>query len=97
VIERVSWRKPRYVVRNDAGHNALWARRRLSEALTGEIDGTSLQLQRQGRRRFTLEASGAVIATAEALTRGCWTVSAGQRVRRLRRGFQVGPRHGAVS
>jgi hypothetical protein len=48
VIERVSWRQPRYAVLDDAGHGGSWTRRRFGEAMRGEIDGTSFELRRDG-------------------------------------------------
>jgi hypothetical protein len=85
VIERVSWRTPRYTVRDDAGHSGLLIRRRFAETVTGEIDDDPFELRRDGRRRFTLVSSGTVIATAEAATRGRWTISAEGSAYQLRR------------
>jgi hypothetical protein len=85
VIERVSWQARRYTVRDDAGHSGLLTRRRFGEAVTGEVAGTPFELQRDGRRRFTLVSSGTVLATAEAAKRGRWTVSADGSAYQLRR------------
>jgi hypothetical protein len=51
-------------------------RRRFGESATGEIDGHPFEMRREGRRRFTLARSGAVITTAVAGKRGRWTISA---------------------
>lgn len=84
-IERVSWRTPRYTVRDDAGHRGLLTRRRFGEAVTGEIDGDPFELRRDGRRRFTLVSTGTVRGTAEAARRGRWTISADGSAYELRR------------
>jgi hypothetical protein len=76
---------PRYTVRDDAGHSGLLTRRRFAEAVTGEIDGDPCELRRDGRRRFTLMSSGTVLATAEAVKRGRWTISADGSAYQLRR------------
>ena len=85
VIERVSWRAPNYTVRDDAGHTGRWQRRRFAESMTGEVDGTPLELRRDGRRRFTLASSDAVLATAEAPRRTRWTITANGSAYQLRR------------
>lgn len=85
MIERVSWRQPRYAVRDNAGHSGHWMRGRFAEAMTGEIDGTPFELRRDGRRRFTLVSSDAVIATAEATRRTPWTITADGSSYQLRR------------
>jgi hypothetical protein len=86
MIERISWRKPRYAVRDDAGHSGLWVRRRFTEAVTGEIDGKPFQLRRDARRRFTLVSSDTIVATAEAARSGRWTITAEGVAYQLRRG-----------
>ena len=73
-IERVSWRNPRYAVRDDDGHSGVWTRRRFAETMTGEIDGETYELRRDGRRRFTLVSRGTELARAEAARRGQWTI-----------------------
>ncbi|MBV8956270.1 MAG: hypothetical protein JO179_19185 [Solirubrobacterales bacterium] len=73
-IERVSWRAPRYAVRDDDGPVGVWIRRRFGEAMTGEIDGEPYELRPDGRRRFMLLGPGTQLATAEATRRGRWTV-----------------------
>jgi hypothetical protein len=85
VIERDSWRRPVYTVRDDAGHTGRWTRRRFGEAMTGEIDGKPLELRRDGRRRFTLVGSGTVLATAQAPTRSGWTITTDGSEYQLRR------------
>lgn len=87
-IERVSWRTPLYSVRDADGHGGVWTRRRFAEGMTGEIDGHPYQLQRDGRRRFTLVGSDAVLATAAAAGRGRWTISVGGADYELRRRSQ---------
>ena len=73
-IERVSWRQPRYTVRDTDGHRGVWMRRRLGETVSGEIDGEPYELRRDGRRRFIFVSRGAELATAQAASRGRWTV-----------------------
>ena len=73
-IERVSWRNPRYTVRDDHGHSGVWTRRRFAETMTGEIDGEPYELRRDGRRRFTLIGRGTELARAEAARRGRWAI-----------------------
>ncbi|MBV9595142.1 MAG: hypothetical protein JO147_15255 [Actinobacteria bacterium] len=63
------------MVRDDSGRGGVWTRRRFSEGATGELDGETFQLQRDGRRCFTLTSSGTVVATAEAGRRGRWMIS----------------------
>jgi hypothetical protein len=75
-IERVSWRKPRYSVRDDGGRGGDWARRRFNETMTGEIDGEPFEFGRDGRRCFTLVNRGTEVARAEAARGGRWTISA---------------------
>lgn len=75
LIERVSWRQPRYAVRDDAGHTGHWTRRRFAESMTGDIDGNLFELRRDGRRRFTLASSDTVFATAEAPRRAPWSIT----------------------
>jgi hypothetical protein len=75
VIQRVSWRQPRYMVGDDDGHHGLWTHRRFSEAMAGDLDGSPFELRRDGRSRFTLVSPGTVLATAEATARGRWTIS----------------------
>jgi hypothetical protein len=83
VIERVSWRQPRYAVRDDAGHTGHWTRRRFAEAMTGDIGGNLFELRRDGRRRFTLASSDSVLATAEAPRRAPWTITADESAYQL--------------
>jgi len=45
---RVSWRTPRYAVRDDDGHSGIWVRRRFGEAMTGELDGDRYELRARG-------------------------------------------------
>jgi hypothetical protein len=75
VIQRVSWRQPRYTVSDDDGHHGLWTRRLFREAMAGDLDGSRFELRRDGRSHFTLVGSGTVLATAEATARGRWTIS----------------------
>jgi hypothetical protein len=75
VIERVSWRRHRYVVHDDDGHAGSWMRRRFAEAMTGDVDGNPYELRRDGRKRFALVSSGTVLATAGAPKRNQWTIT----------------------
>ena len=75
VIQRVSWRQPRYSVSDDDGHRGVWTRRRFREAMAGDLDGSPVELRREGRSRFTLVSSGTVLASADATARGRWTIS----------------------
>jgi hypothetical protein len=85
MIERTSWRTPRYTVRDEAGHSGLCVRRRFAEAVTGEIDGNPFQVRRDARRRFTLVSSDTIVATAEAARRGQWTIATDGVAYQLRR------------
>lgn len=85
VIERVSWRQPGYVVRDDAGPSGRWRRLRFAESMTGEIDGDPFELLRDGRKRFTLVSSDTVLATAEAPKGAPWTITADGSKYQLRR------------
>jgi len=53
--------------------------------MTGEIDGNRFELRRDGRARFTLTGSGTVLAAAEAMSRGRWTISVDGSAYELRR------------
>ena len=85
VIQRVSWRRPRYTLSDDDGHRGLRTRRRFGEAIAGDLDGSPFELRRDGRSRFTLVSSGTPLATAEATARGCWTISVDGSAYQLRR------------
>jgi hypothetical protein len=84
-IERLSWLTPRYAVRDDRGHSGMWVRRHFKEAMTGEVDGQTYELRRDGRKHFSLIQSGRVLITADAGRRGRWAISAGASVYKLRR------------
>jgi hypothetical protein len=84
-IERLSWLRLRYAVRDDRGHSGTWVRRRFKEAMTGEVDGEVYELQRDNRKHFALVQSGCALVTADAGRRGRWTISAGDSVYELRR------------
>ena len=60
-------------------------RRRFGEAMTGEFDGVRYELRRDGRKRFELVGSGAVLATAQAARRGRWEVMLDGSAYELRR------------
>ena len=85
VIQRVSWRRPRYTLSDDDGHRGRWTRRRFGEAMARDLDGSPFELRRDGRSRFTLVSSGTVLATAEATARGRWTISVDGSAYQLRR------------
>jgi len=53
--------------------------------MTGELDGQSYELGRDGRRHFFLMQAGVVIAAANAGRRGSWTISVGDSGYELRR------------
>jgi hypothetical protein len=53
--------------------------------MAGELDGSRFELRRDGRSRFTLVTSGAVLATAETTARGRWTISVDGSAYQLRR------------
>lgn len=84
-IERLSWRSPRYAVRDDRGHEGVWVRRRFKERMSGEIDGERYEFGRDGRRRFVLTRAGSEVAAAEAGRRGRWSITAGDSMYELRR------------
>lgn len=84
-IERVSWREPRYLVRDEDGRGGVWLRRRFREMMTGEIDGEPYELRPDGRKRFTLVRLGTELATAEAKRRGSWTIVVGSSTYELQR------------
>jgi hypothetical protein len=84
-IERVSWLKRQYTVRDDAGHAGTWTRPRLRERMDGDVDGEGYELLPDGSRRFSLVQAGAEVASAEAAKRGRWTISAGERTYELGR------------
>jgi hypothetical protein len=44
--------------------------------MTGDIDGNSYELRRDGRRRFALTSSDTLLATAEPPRRMPWTITA---------------------
>jgi hypothetical protein len=82
-VERVSWLKRRYAVRDDAGHAGTWTRPRFRERVAGEVDGERYELLPRGGRRFSLVQAGAEVAGADAAARGRWTISAGERTYEL--------------
>ena len=84
-IERLSWLRPRYALRDDRGRGGLWVRRRFTETLSGEIAGQTYEFERDGRRRFTLVQSGRVLMTADAAGRGRWSIAADNSSYELRR------------
>jgi len=84
-VERVSWLKRRYTVRDDAGHAGTWTRPRFRERVAGDIDGKRYELLPAGTRRFSLVQAGAEVASADAAKRGRWTISAGERTYELGR------------
>jgi hypothetical protein len=84
-IERLSWLKPRYAVRDDRGHTGMWMRRRFKENMTGDLDGHPYELGRDGRKHFFLAQAGSVLATADAGRRGSWAISVGGSAYELRR------------
>jgi hypothetical protein len=84
-IQRTSWRKPHYSVRDDGGHGGEWARRRFNEAMTGDIDGEAFEFERDGRRLFTLVSRGTEVARAEAGRAGRWNISAAGSTYELQR------------
>ena len=53
--------------------------------MAGELDCNPFELRRAGRRCFTLTSSGTVLAAAEAMARGRWTISIDGSVYQLRR------------
>ena len=82
-IERVSWLKRQYTVRDDAGHAGSWTRPRLRERVAGDVDGERYELLPHGGRRFSLLQAGAEVASADVAKGGRWTISAGERVYEL--------------
>ena len=84
-IERLSWLRPRYALRDDRGRGGLWVRRRFTETLSGEIAGQTYEFERDGRRRFTLVQSVRVLMTADAAGRGRWSIAADNSSYELRR------------
>src|SRR5215211_4570203 len=82
-VERVSWLKRQYTVRDDAGHAGTWTRPRFRERMAGDVDGKHYELRPDGRRRLSLVQAGAEVASADAATRGRWTISAGERTYEL--------------
>jgi hypothetical protein len=84
-IERLSWRVPRYAIRDGRGHSGIWVRRRFKETMTGELDGQPYEFGRDGRKHFFLSQAGVVVATADAEQRGRWKISAGHRAYELKR------------
>jgi hypothetical protein len=53
--------------------------------MTGELDGQSYELGRDGRRHFFLMQAGVKVATAIAGRRGHWLISVGDSAYELRR------------
>jgi hypothetical protein len=96
-IERVSWRKPCYTVRDSDGHGGGWIRRRFRETLAGDIDGEPYELRREGSRRFALVSHGTEVAGAEAGRRGRWTVVVAGASYELRRRSKWGSAMDLVS
>ena len=84
-VERVSWLKRRYTVRDDAGHAGTWIRPRLRERVIGDVDGERYELLPHGRRRLSLVHAGAEVASADEATRWRWTIAAGERTYELAR------------
>jgi len=84
-IERLSWQKPRYAVRDARGQSGMWVRRRFKETMTGDLDGHPYELGRDGRKHFFLAQEGSVLATADAARRGSWAISVGDSAYELRR------------
>jgi hypothetical protein len=84
-VERVSWLKPQYTVRDDAGHAGTWTRPRFRERVAGDIDGERYELLPDGPRRLSLMQAGAEVASADAATSWRWTISAGERTYELGR------------
>ena len=76
-IERLSWLKPRYLVRDDRGSSGEWVRARFKESMAGELGGRRYEFARDGRKRFSLIEGGRVLATADAARRGRWAISVG--------------------
>ena len=84
-IERVSWRRPSYVVSDNGAHVGMWTRLRFKETVTGKIDGEFYELRRDGRRRFILVSQGVELARAEAARRGRWAIRVDDATYDLRR------------
>ena len=84
-VERVTWLKRRYTVRDEAGHAGTWTRPRFRERVAGDVDGKRYELLPDGERRFSLVQAGAEVASADADKRGRWTISAGERTYELAR------------
>ena len=53
--------------------------------MTGELDGQQYELGRAGRKHFFLAQAGRMLATADAATRGRWSISVGEATYELRR------------
>jgi len=85
VIERASRWRTRWTVSDDDGPRGLWKRRRrLGEAMMGELDGNPFELRADGRNFFALVSSGTVLAAAHADRRNHWTVYVEESARDLR-------------
>jgi hypothetical protein len=59
--------------------------------MRGEVDGTSFELRRDGRSRFTLLSSDTLLATAKAPRRSPWKITSGGSVYQLRRSSRWRP------
>jgi hypothetical protein len=84
-IERLSWWRRRYGVRDDRGSKGTWVARHFKEEMTGDLDGQPYVFGREGRRRFFLLRSGLLVAEGHSAKRGRWRVSADQLTYELRR------------
>jgi len=65
-IERLSWWRPRYTLRDDRGPAGTWSRDRFRETMSGDLDGQRYEFGRAGRRHFFLAGAAGIRGLARA-------------------------------